>query len=160
MKKYILPALILTISLTACNNKEEKVEPATESGLMDATRNFIMAALKGDFAEAKKYMVVDSANLQYLRMVEGFHENLSPDEKDKYANASIIIESKEDVVKDSIAVVVYKNSYMNNLDTLRILHLNDKWLVDLKYLYEHDYDTLMQKIRNQNAVEEKKVSDK
>ena len=158
MKKYILPALILATSLFACNNKEEKVEPTAESGLMDATRNFIMAALKGDFAEAKKYMLVDSANLQYLNMVEGFHGNLSPEEKEKYANASIIIESKEDVIKDSIAVVVYKNSYMNNLDTLRILHLDNKWLVDLKYLYEHEYDTLMQKIRNPNPAETKKDS--
>ena len=158
MKKYILPALILSISLFACNSKEEKVEPTAESGLMDATRNFITAALKGDFTEAKKYMVIDSANMQYLNMVEGFHKNLSPDEKDKYSNASIIIESKEDVVKDSIAVVVYKNSYMNNLDTLRILHLDNKWLVDLKYLYEHAYDTLMQKIRNSNALELKKDS--
>jgi hypothetical protein len=155
MKKYILPALILAISLFACSD-DKKEEPVPESGLMDATRNFIKAALKGDFAEAKKYMIVDSANLQYLNMVEGFHKNLTQEEKDKYANASIIIESKEDVVKDSIAVVVYKNSYMNNLDTLRILHLDNKWLVDLKYLYEHAYDTLMQKIRVQAAPEIKK----
>lgn len=147
MKKYILPALIFTLSLLACNNENKEAEPAQESGLMDATRNFISAALKGDFAEAKKYMLVDSANIQYLNMVEGFHKNLSQEEKDKYATASIIIESKEDVVKDSVAIVVYKNSYMNNLDTLRILHQDHKWLVDLKYLYEHDYDTLMQKVR-------------
>jgi hypothetical protein len=88
-------------------------------------------------------------------MVEGFHKNLGQEEKDKYANASIIIESKEDVVKDSVAVVIYKNSYMNNLDTLRLLHLDNKWLVDLKFLYEHDYDTLMQKIRNPDAAETK-----
>jgi hypothetical protein len=58
-------------------------------------------------------------------------------------------------VKDSVAVVIYKNSYMNNLDTLRLLHLDNKWLVDLKFLYEHDYDTLMQKIRNPDAAETK-----
>ena len=146
MKKYFLSALVFTATLIACNNDDKKTEEAP-SGLMDATRNFINAALKGEFGEAKKYMLIDSANVQYLNMAEGFYTNLTNEEKEKYANASIIIESKEDIIKDSVAVVIYKNSYKNNLDTLRIMHLNNQWVVDLKYLYEHDYDTLMQHIR-------------
>jgi Domain of unknown function (DUF4878) len=146
MKKYFLPVLIFTATLIACNNNDKKTEEPS-SGLMDATRNFIDAALKGKFDEAKKYMLVDSANVQYLTIAEGFYTTLSAEEKEKYTNASIIIESKEDIIKDSIAVVIYKNSYKNNLDTLRIMRLNNQWLVDLKYLYEHDYDTLMQHIR-------------
>lgn len=147
MKKHFLPVLIFTATLIACNNDDKKTgEPS--SGLMDATRNFIDAALKGKFDEAKKYMLIDSANVQYLTFAEGRYSGLSTEEKEKYTNASIIIESKEDIIKDSIAVVIYKNSYRNNLDTLRIMRLNNQWLVDLKYLYEHDYDTLMQHIRN------------
>jgi hypothetical protein len=149
MKKYLLIILIFTATFIACNNDKKTEEP---SGLMDATRNFIDAALKGEFGEAKKYMLIDSANVQYLNMAEGFYTNLTKEEKEKYANASIIIESKEDIIKDSIAVVIYKNSYKNNPDTLRIMHLNNQWVVDLKYLYEHDYDTLMQHIRKKDTL--------
>jgi hypothetical protein len=152
MKKYLLPALIFTATLIACNSDDKKNEEAP-SGVMDATRNFIRAALDGKFDDAKKYMLIDTANVQYLNMAEGFYTNLTKEEKEQYLASSIIIGSKEDIIKDSIAVVIYKNSYKNNLDTLRIMRLNNQWLVDLKYLYEHDYDTLMQHIRKDTLIQ-------
>jgi hypothetical protein len=42
------------------------------------------------------------------------------------------------IINDSVAVVIYSNSYKNDHDTLRIAKKNTNWLVDLKYLYEHD----------------------
>jgi hypothetical protein len=147
MKNCISLVLFFATGLIACNNDDKKQAPES-SGVMDATRNFIQAALKGRFDEAKNFMLTDSTNIQYLTIQEGIFANISPEEKEKYANASIIIESKEDVIKDSIAVVIYKNSYKHNPDTLRIIRQNNRWLVDLKYLYEHDFDTLMQKLRN------------
>lgn len=113
---------------------------------MDATRNFIRAALDGKFDEAKKYMLIDSSNVHYLINAEENYNKLDPPSKESYAASSIIIHSKDEKIKDSLAVVIFSNSYKNNPDTLRVLKQNNQWLVDLKYLYEHDYDTLMRHI--------------
>jgi hypothetical protein len=146
MKTHLLTALIFSVILIACNNS--KPAPGEEApGLMDATRNFIRAALDGKFDEARKFLLTDSANVHYLNIAEGLYNKLAAAEKEKFATASILIHSKEEKIKDSIAVVIYSNSYKNNRDTLRLFKQNNNWLVDLKYLYEHDYDTLMLQIR-------------
>jgi hypothetical protein len=147
MKKYLLPLLIISGFIIACNNEDKKAtEEKDTSGLMDATRNFIRAALDGKFEEAKKFMLIDSSNVHYLENAEENYNKLDTLSKESYAASSIIIHSKDEKIKDSLAVVIYSNSYKNNPDTLRVLKQNNQWLVDLKYLYEHDYDTLMQHI--------------
>ena len=151
MKKNTFLLLILTTGLLSCNDDKQTPAEKDNSGLMNTTRNFIRAALDGNFKEAKRYMLLDSSNVHYLSIAEGLYNNLDRPAKESYAASSIIIHSKEEKVKDSIAVVVYSNSYKNNADTLRVLKQNDHWLVDLKYLYEHDYDTLMQRIRNDTS---------
>ena len=61
--------------------------------------------------------------------------------KEGYRGSSINIRNVNPV-NDSVTIVIYSNSYMNNDDTLRILKTNGQWLVDLKYLYEHDMETM------------------
>ena len=39
-------------------------------------------------------------------------------------------------------IIIYSNSYKNDHDTLKVLKVSNQWLVDLKYLFEHDADTL------------------
>ena len=149
MKNYLFSLLICITGFVSCND-DKKLPPEEKdtSGLMNATRNFIRAALDGKFDEAKKYMLIDSSNVHYLAFAEGLYNALDRPSKESYAASSIIIHSKEEMIKDSLAVIIYSNSYKNNPDTLRVLKQNDQWLVDLKYLYEHNYDTLMQRIRN------------
>ena len=48
-------------------------------------------------------------------------------------------------MNDSTTILIYSNSFKNDHDTLKILRINSQWLVDFKYLYEHDSDTLMSK---------------
>ncbi len=48
---------------------------------MDAARNFLDAALKGDYKDASVYMLKDSANLEYLNVTKRSYQNLSPDER-------------------------------------------------------------------------------
>ena len=140
MKKFLL--LFITAStLGACNNTAETKKETGPSGLNDATRNFIRAALDGKFEEAKKYMLIDTPNVQYLNIAAGAYQRLDTVKKEGYAESSIIIHSSEERIKDSLAIVIYSNSFMNNPDTLRVLKQNNNWLVDLKYLYEHDFDT-------------------
>ena len=148
MKKHLLPLLFICSFIIACNNEDKKAtEEQDSSGLMDATRNFIRSALDGKFDEAKKYMLIDSSNVHYLENAEELYNKLDPPTKESYAASSIIIHSKDEKIPDSLAVVIFSNSYKNNPDTLRVLKQNSQWLVDLKYLYEHDYDTLMRHIQ-------------
>ena len=56
---------------------------------MDAARNFLDAALKGDYKNASAYMLKDSANLEYLNVTERGYQRLSSDEKSKLKAASL-----------------------------------------------------------------------
>jgi Domain of unknown function (DUF4878) len=142
MKNFLFVFIAATI-LSACSNTAETKKETQPSGLNDATRNFIRAALDGKFEEAKKYMLIDTPNVQYLNIAANAYQKLDTLKKEGYAESSIIIHSAEEKIKDSLAIVIYSNSFMNNPDTLRILKQNNNWLVDLKYLYEHDFDTTL-----------------
>jgi len=107
---------------------------------MDAARNFLDAALKGDFKEANKYMLQDSANQDYLVLSERSYQRMDPEKKDNLKKASLnFFDTRQ--VNDSTTVTIFANSYKNKKDTLRIVRRSGQWLVDLKYLFEHDRDT-------------------
>lgn len=108
---------------------------------MDAARNFLQAALQGNYKEAATYMVQDSTNLGYLAVTERSYQTLDPAKKDSLKNASLrFYDTKQ--VNDSITITVFANSYKNDRDTLKIVRQSDRWLVDLKYLFAHDMDTM------------------
>jgi len=124
--------------LSACNNSEE-AKPKSDND-MDAARNFLDAALKGDYKDASAYMLKDSANLEYLNVTERGYQRLSPDERSRLKAASLrFFDTRQ--VNDSTTITIFANSYKNDKDTLRIIRANGRWLVDLKYLFEHDTDT-------------------
>lgn len=153
MNKIIILLFFIAATQITCTNNKKTNELSQSSGLNDATRNFLKAALEGNFALAKKYMLIDTANIQYLTYAEAAYQKLDTTKKESYANSSIIIHSAEEKVKDSLAIVIYSNSFMNNPDTLRIFKKNNNWLVDLKYLYEHDYDTTMQHLLLKDSLQ-------
>lgn len=146
MKKYRL--LLLTafslIAAVACKSGKDK-DKASENNI-DAARNFIRAALDGKFDIARTYMVADSVNTNYMDVAERSYQRADKPTKDGYRTASIRILSSEIInPSDSTTIVVYSNSFKNDPDTLRVLRVNGQWLVDLKYLYEHDMDTTAKK---------------
>jgi len=143
MKRNYLISLFLLFLLYACKN-EDKPSTGTSENNVDAARNFIRALLDGKFREARAYMLNDSINTNYLDVVERFYQRDVQDNKDGYRTSTIHIHSV-DSLNDSTTVVVYSNSFKNNPDTLKVLKVKDQWLVDLKYLYEHDRDTLYKK---------------
>ena len=114
---------------------------------MDAARNFLDAALKGDYKHASVYMLQDSANREYLNVSERSYQNRSPDAKTKLKAASLRFFDTQQV-NDSTTITVFANSYANKKDTLRIVKRSGQWLVDLKYLFEHDMDTSNYKQNN------------
>lgn len=133
MKK--ITAFILLSTLIACQNKP--AQPTSENDL-DAARNFIQAALSNDFKKAGQFMVDDSLNRNYLEVTARSFDHLDNDTKDKYRGASIRIHQPVTYLNDSTTIVIYSNSYKNDLDTLRVCRKNGNWLVDLKYLFEHE----------------------
>ncbi|HEU4573664.1 MAG TPA: hypothetical protein VFS36_01575 [Chitinophagaceae bacterium] len=142
MKQHVkIVASFLLLFSAACNNPDAEVKQSEND--IDAARNFIRAALDGKFKEARTFLFTDSVNNQYLDAAERNYQKLDPDTKRSYREASINIHNVSPV-NDSTTVVIYSNSYKNDHDTLRVVRKNAQWLVDLKYLFQHDTDTSQQ----------------
>ncbi|HBB57462.1 MAG TPA: hypothetical protein DCZ87_02170 [Chitinophagaceae bacterium] len=134
-KKFLLPLMSILLLLLSCEPTQEKKVNAENE--LDAARLFIRAALDGKFDEAKDYMVQDSVNISYLDIAAQFYKKIPGADRDSYKGSTIVIHNSK-ALNDSVAIVIYSNSYKNDHDTLRIVKSKDQWLVDLKYLYEHD----------------------
>ena len=141
MKQYILTtASFLFLFAMACNNADKEEKPTSENDI-DAARNFIRSALDGKFNEAKTFLLADSSNNQYFDVYERNYQRTDPDTKRNYREATINIHNVN-AVNDSTTVVIFSNSYKNDHDTLKVIKKNNQWLVDFKYLFNHDNDTL------------------
>ena len=139
MKKILYLSSFLFFCLGACKNEDKKETPASENDV-DAVRNFIQAALEGNYEKAKTFMLSDSINLERMNAIE--RVNLSLEEKKGLAAASINVHNitREN---DSTTIVIYSNSFWNNWDTLKAVKWKGEWLVDFNYLFDHDSDTLI-----------------
>lgn len=140
MKLIALIASFLFLFLLACNNSDRQANETHSENDMDAARNFLDAALKGDFRNASTYMLQDSANLGYLDVTQRNYQHLDATKKDSLKNSSLrFYDTKQ--VNDSTTITIFANSYKNDKDTLKIIRVKGQWLVDLKYLFEHNLDT-------------------
>ena len=140
MKAILLSLPVLLLCLASCNNSDQVKEKKSDSD-MDAARNFLEAALKGNYAEAATYMLQDSTNEGYLDVTERNYKGISGEEKRNLKEASLRFYDPL-LQNDSTTIIVFANSFKNDKDTLRIVKKSGTWLVDLKYLFEHDNDTL------------------
>ena len=139
MKRNSFIFLFLLFSFYACNNDKQTAGKAEND--IDAAREFIRSALDGKFNQARTYLLPDSSNIHYMDVAERNYQKADEDTKNGYHNASIRIYSPITHVNDSTTIIIYSNSFKNNPDTLKALRINGQWLIDLKYLYEHDMDT-------------------
>ncbi len=140
MKQYIVIAASFLLLFSVACNSGDKESPKSENDI-DAARNFIRSALDGKFNEAKTFLFTDSSNTEYFDAYQRNYQRIDPDTKRSYREATINIHNVNPV-NDSTTIVIYSNSYKNDHDTLRVLRKNSLWLVDLKYLFDHDNDTL------------------
>lgn len=125
--------------LQACNNNEQRhpEQPGKSENDIDAARNFIQQALNGDFEIAKKYMLKDSLNIHELDAIARLNSKLSAAEKEQFRTATIrIYETKK--INDSTSVIIYSNSYKNIKDSLKVVKSDGEWLVDFKYIFNHN----------------------
>jgi len=140
MKKIFYFSSFLLFCLSACKNGEKKEDIPEDD--INAARYFIKAALEGDFDKARTYIVKDSLNEQDLDASERLYkERMKSEDKVKYKGASIIVHEVKRL-NDSTTIVYYSNTYRNQKDSLRILKLDGKWLVDFKYIFKHQPDSL------------------
>lgn len=143
IKKYPVIIFSLLVLAAACKSKDQQAAKSENSA--DAARNFIRAALDGKFGEAAGYMLQDSVNLSFLDVAERSYKNAAQSVKDGYRASSIRFYDPLAAPNDSVSILVYSNSFKNDPDTLKVIKVNNTWLVDLKYLYQHDNDTLLNK---------------
>jgi hypothetical protein len=139
MNKFLSFAIFfIFILFFACNNSKQTDKPEND---IDAARDFIRAALDGKFDEARKYLLQDSSNLQFLNAVERNYAKMDVDTRGGYRSASINVHLV-DPVNDSTTIVVYSNSFKNDHDTLKVLKKENNWLIDLKYLFTQGKDSI------------------
>lgn len=130
MNRIKLFFFVIAISFTACNNSPEvrKTDPL-ESG-----RGFIEASLKGNYDEAKKYLLQDSTNIEYFNGLKDFNSKRSREEKEGYKDANILIDSTQ-IISDSVTIISYSNTYKKKPSKLKMVRQNNEWLVDFKYTF-------------------------
>jgi len=142
MKRYSpLVSSFLLFFLSACNNADKQGTDKSENDI-DAARNFIRASLDGKFNDAKGFLYSDSSNTEFFDAYQRNYQKIEPEIKRNYREASINIHNVTSL-NDSTTVVIYSNSYKNDHDTLKVVKKNNQWLVDLKYLFQHDADSLL-----------------
>ncbi len=139
MKRSFLFPLVIIPFLFSCGVREKTNE--TPENNIDAARLFIRSALNGNFNDARTYMLADSVNINYMDVVERAYQTMDQPVKDGYRSSSILIHGVNPI-NDSVTIVIYSNSFKNDQDTLKIVRVDQKWLVDLKYLYQHNMDTI------------------
>ena len=136
MKKLIQLSSFLLLFLYSCKNTENETVPASEND-MDAARNFIRAALDGDYKKAKTFVVDDSTNKQSIDVYEwNYNNHLSPEDKKAYKSASIRFLKETRQLNDSVTIVHYSNSYMDKADSVKVIRAGGKWLIDLNFTFQ------------------------
>ncbi len=141
MKITATPLFLLALIMISCqgNDRQTGGDPQND---IDAARDFIRAALDGNFKKARTYMLQDSLAQERMNAVERLYTEKQPnEEKAGLAKSSINIHNVT-TVNDSTTVLIYSNSFKNNKDTLKVVKIQGKWLVDFNYLFDHDSDTL------------------
>ena len=130
IKKYLI-LFTLAAVIFSCNNQTKK-EPVTD---IDVANTFVRDLLDNDFKEAEKYLLKDETNNQIF---ERFKKQYSGKDKailEKYRQADIIV-NETSYVTDSVFIFNYSNSYSRSDKTiLKLLRIDKKWLVDLKYTF-------------------------
>jgi len=131
--KIIIGLFTITFVAIACNQSVE----VSKSDPLESGRGFIESSLKGDYDEARKYILPDSSNIQYFNGMKDFNSKRSMAEKEGYRDANILIDSTQKI-SDSVTIITYSNTYKNQPSKLKMVKKNNEWLVDFKYSFSGD----------------------
>jgi hypothetical protein len=130
IRKFFLPAMLL---LAACNSVHsfKKADDGPDAG-----REFIRAALDGDYDKANAYLYADSTNQWLFAEWKKRYDVMPHEERKKYQDADILPIDIH-AVNDSTTSYTYSNSYKHDTITIRVLRIHGDWLVDLKEMLKH-----------------------
>ena len=130
MNLRIIPLLMFLVGC-AQPTTFTKADDAEEAG-----REFIRASLDGNYEKARFYLYNDStdANIRFLEKWKTNYDALPDKEKSNYKDASIRpIEIKK--IDSTNYTYTYFNSYKKDTTTIRIVKVNDAWLVDVTNIH-------------------------
>lgn len=130
MKNIFVLSLLAIIISCSSNKGYKKAEDAQDAG-----RQFIRASLDGDYKRARFYLLNDPDNMAVLQKQESYYNELTEAEKNSYREASIhpiSIKPENDSVTN---YTYYQSSKVKDTTTLRIVRMNNEWLVDLKSVH-------------------------
>jgi len=136
MKSTLLTGFLFLQFFCSCSNSQDNAgEGSWAESDVDAARTFIRLALDGKYDKARKYMIQDSVNNQYLDLFErNYQLRMDPEDKRGYHESSINIHDIRQL-DDSTTVVNYSNSFKKLNDSLKVVRVSDQWLIDLKYSF-------------------------
>jgi hypothetical protein len=112
--------------LVACGHSFKKAEDAQDAG-----REFIRAALDGNYEKASFYLYADSTNQMLLNKWKKDWDAMDHEEQKKYQGADILPINIQ-AVNDTVTTYTYANSFKKDTTTIRVVKINGNWLVDLK----------------------------
>ncbi|MEJ7740027.1 MAG: hypothetical protein WKF97_21615 [Chitinophagaceae bacterium] len=132
--KYVFYSMTLITIFISCQNNAgyAKAEDAQDAG-----REFIRACLDGNYDKALFFLLKDSTDTNVMLLDKWKKDYARLDEEDKVnlKEASIIALQIEQV-NDSTVQYVYTNSAeIKDTTTIKIVKINDDWLVDLKDIH-------------------------
>src|SRR5215217_538296 len=108
MKSIFTLSFLFLLFFVACTNSDKKETPTSENDV-DAARNFINAALKGHYDEARTLVVPDSTNNAWIDLFKrNYQEHMSQGDKAGYREASIYIHDVQ-TMNDSTTIIQYSN---------------------------------------------------
>jgi hypothetical protein len=133
--KQLLTAFVLFF-IFSCQQPEgyKKAEDAQE-----AATGFIRATLDGNYNKAYFYLYKDSAqtNSMLLNRWKTDYDKLSAEDKVNFKEANIIVINTEKQ-NDSTLSFTYSNSFKNKKTTLKIIRVQQEWVVDFKDFINHN----------------------
>lgn len=135
MKKINIKNILLLffIILFSCNSSDNYL---TVENALDAGRQFIDAVFKGDFKRADMLLLSDPKNKQLLKeKIEADFYKRSSMDKEELKQSSITVLNNEEVIKDSINIIKFINTYDNKPAVLKVVKQNKSWVIDLKYTF-------------------------
>ncbi len=128
--KLLFGCLLLTL-LAGCGEETsfKKAEDAQDAG-----REFIRASLDGNFPKAEFYLHKDTVSLLVFNRWKASFQKMTTEEKISYQQSNIL-PSEIKNINDSVVSYTYSNSFKKIPTTLKIVRINNEWLVDLTELH-------------------------
>ena len=131
IKKYLVSAILAAL-IFACNTSDKKKTAVTD---LEVANSFVRGLLDNDFKEAEQYLLKDETNTQIFERFKDQYSQKDKETLQEYKKAYIKV-NETSYVTDSIFIFNYSNSYsLKDKTVLKLVRINNQWLVDLKYTF-------------------------